>query len=114
MCTGCARKPVQTGFASWYGPGFAGRPTASGETFRPWRRTAAHRSLPFGTVVKVKRVDTGRSVRVVITDRGPFVEGRIIDLSRKAARRLQMIQDGVAQVEVKTVGCRPRFSGCDR
>lgn len=104
-----ARKPVETGQASWYGPGFRGKPTASGRPFRPWKRTAAHKSLPFGTVVKVTRLDTGESVRVVITDRGPFVKGRIIDLSRRAARRIDLVDDGVAPVEVKVVGHRRRY-----
>ncbi len=111
--TACAHRDVYSGKASWYGPGFAGNPTASGERFRPWKRTAAHKTLPFGTVVKVTRTDTGRTVRVVINDRGPFVQGRIIDLSRKAARRLRMIDDGVAPVEVKVVGCKERYGGCD-
>ncbi len=109
----CAHKQVQTGKASWYGPGFRGKPTASGEPFRPWKRTAAHKSLPFGTVVRVTRTDTGERVRVVINDRGPYVQGRIIDLSKKAARRVGMLDDGVAPVEVKVVGCKRRFGGCD-
>lgn len=103
-----ARHPVETGQASWYGPGFAGKPTASGETFRPGRRTAAHKTLPFGTVVKVTRTDTGESVRVVINDRGPYKAGRVIDVSEKAARRLDMKDAGVVPVEVKVVGCRER------
>lgn len=112
LLLGCGHPVLQTGAASWYGPGFAGRPTASGEPFRPGRRTAAHPTLPFGTVVKVTRVDTGRSVRVVINDRGPHVRGRIIDLARKAARRLEMIDAGVAPVELRVVGCRERYGGC--
>ncbi|MCB9764015.1 MAG: septal ring lytic transglycosylase RlpA family protein [Alphaproteobacteria bacterium] len=109
----CAPKVVEHGKASWYGPGFRGNPTASGEPFRPGlRRTAAHKTLPFGTVVKVTRTDTGRSVRVVINDRGPYTPGRVIDLSKKAARRIDMIDDGVAPVEVKVVGCRRRYDGC--
>lgn len=112
VLVGCAKKPVQTGKASWYGPGFRGKPTASGETFRPRKRTAAHKSLPFGSVVKVTRVDTGESVRVVINDRGPYAAGRVIDLSRRAARRIDMINDGVAEVELKVVGCRRRYDRC--
>lgn len=108
----CAHRQVQTGQASWYGPGFAGNPTASGERFRPYRRTAAHKTLPFGTVVRVTRTDTGQRVRVVINDRGPYVDGRIIDLSRRAARRIDMLDAGVAPVEVKVVGCKERFGGC--
>ena len=109
---GCMKAPVETGLASWYGPGFQGRPTASGETFRPWRRTAAHQTLPFGTVLRVTRVDNGRSVRVVINDRGPFVEGRIIDLSRRSARRLRMLDVGVSEVEIRIVGCKERYGRC--
>lgn len=112
-----ARPPAETGLASWYGPGFEGNPTASGEPFRPdLRRTAAHRDLPFGTVVKVTRTDTGQRVRVVVNDRGPYVDGRIVDLSRKAARRIEMVDAGVVPVEVKVVGCRRRYDGprsCD-
>jgi rare lipoprotein A len=114
LLVGCAKRPVQTGKASWYGPGFRGKPTASGEKFRPSRRTAAHKTLPFGTVVKVTRVDTGQSVRVVINDRGPYAAGRVIDLSRRAARRIDMISDGVAEVELKVVGCRRRYDRCKK
>lgn len=109
----CAHRPApERGQASWYGKAFRGKPTASGEPFRPSRRTAAHKTLPFGTVVRVTRLDTGDRVRVVITDRGPFVAGRIIDLSRKAARRIDMVQAGLAPVEVEVVGCRRRYGGC--
>lgn len=110
---GCAKAPQETGVASWYGPGFRGKPTASGERFRPRRRTAAHRTLPFGTVVKVTRTDTGRSVRVVINDRGPYAAGRVIDLSKRAARKVDMIQDGVAPVQLRVVGCRRRYAACN-
>lgn len=113
LAAGCAHRPApERGKASWYGKALAGNPTASGEPFRPSKRTAAHKSLPFGTVVKVTRADTGRSVKVVINDRGPFVAGRIIDLSRKAARKLDMIKVGVAPVEVRVVGCRARYGRC--
>lgn len=105
----CAPRHVETGLASWYGAELRGNPTASGEPFRPGlRRTAAHKTLPIGTVVKVTRTDTGESVRVVINDRGPYVERRIIDLSKKAARRIDLVQVGVAPVEVKVVGCKKR------
>ena len=96
----------QKGKASWYGKAYAGKPTASGETFRTWRKTAAHKTLPFGTKLKVTRIDTGKSVRVVVNDRGPFVKGRIIDLSRKAAKKLDMIDAGVVEVEIRIVGCK--------
>lgn len=115
LALGCAHKaPVESGLASWYGPGFAGNPTASGERFRPaLRRSAAHKTLPFGTVLRVSRTDTGRSVRVVVNDRGPFVAGRVVDLSRKAARRIDMVDDGVVPVELRIVGCRSRYEGCE-
>lgn len=109
---GCAKVPLETGVASWYGPGFAGRPTASGEPFRPGRRTCAHPDLPFGTVLRVERLDTGARVRVVVNDRGPFVHGRVVDLSRRAARRLGMIDDGLARVELTVVGCKARYGRC--
>lgn len=106
------KAPDQVGVASWYGKELAGRPTASGQRFRPWRRTAAHRSLPFGTVLKVTRPENGKTVRVVVNDRGPFVAGRVVDLSRKAARRLDMLDDGLATVELRVVGCRERYGRC--
>ncbi len=106
----CAHKPMPPGEASWYGPGFRGKKTASGERFWPnLRRTAAHRTLPFGTVVKVERRDTGQSVRVVINDRGPFVTGRVIDLSKKAARRIDLVDAGHAPVSLLVVGCKERY-----
>ena len=111
----CAHKaPPQQGKASWYGPGFAGKPTASGVPFRPSRRTAAHRTLPFGTVVKVTRTDTGEHVRVVINDRGPYAKSRVIDLSKKAAKRLDMLDAGVAPVKIEVVGCRRRYEACKK
>jgi len=109
-CAG--RPPPETGDASWYGPGFYGRPTASGEKFRRCKRTAAHKTLPFGTVLRVTRRDNGQRVRVVVNDRGPYVDGRIIDLSRRAARRLDMLDAGVAPVELKVVGCKEKYGGC--
>lgn len=114
LLLGCAKAPIETGVASWYGPGFAGKPTASGEPFRPGRRTCAHPTLPFGTVLRVERVDTGDRVRVVVNDRGPFVGGRVVDLSRRAARRLDMLDDGLARVELTVVGCRKRYGRCSR
>lgn len=97
------------GAASWYGPGFAGRRTANGEIFDPSQLTAAHRSLPFGTQLRVINLDNGRSVTVRINDRGPFVRGRIIDLSRAAAERIGMVGSGTAQVrlELLSVGDAP-------
>lgn len=95
--------------ASYYGEKFRGRPTASGEIFDPDQMTAAHKTLAFGTVVKVVRVDNGKSVTVRINDRGPFVEGRIIDLSEGAARKLDMIAAGVVKVRVEISGGNPDF-----
>ena len=92
---------AETGYASWYGGKFQGRQTASGEIFDTNQLTAAHKTLPFGTIVKVTNLDTGKSVRVRINDRGPFVEGRIIDLSRKAATEIGMMATGIAPVEVE-------------
>lgn len=95
----------ETGVASWYGDEFAGRPTSSGEIFDPRNLTAAHRSLPLSTWVEVTNLDNGRSVVVRINDRGPFADvgRRIIDLSREAAGRLQMIGAGTARVEVRAL-----------
>jgi len=93
--------------ASWYGEPFHGRRTASGERYDMHQLTAAHRTLPFGTVVRVTRRDSGARVEVRINDRGPFVRGRIIDLSYAAARRIGLDVDGVAPVEVVVVGSGP-------
>lgn len=97
-------RPDQVGNATWYGAAFAGRKTANGERFDPKLYTAAHRKLPFGTWVEVRRVDTGRVVRVRINDRGPWGhDDRIIDLSRKAAEDLDIVRAGVARVEIRVV-----------
>jgi len=89
------------GRASWYGPRFAGRRTASGERFDPRKLTAAHKTLPLGTRVRVTNLHNGRSVLVRINDRGPYVGGRVIDLSQAAARQLGMLRRGVASVIVQ-------------
>lgn len=94
---------LQEGIASWYGPGFEGRPTASGEVFDPGQLTAAHRTLPFGTRLRVVHVASGREVVVRINDRGPFIRGRVIDLSRAAAQRLNMIAEGTARVRLHVI-----------
>lgn len=94
----------ERGDASWYGHPYHGRRTASGEVYDMHRLTAAHRTMPFGTVVRVERRDTGADVRVRINDRGPFVRGRIIDLSYEAAKRIGLDVDGVAPVTVTVVG----------
>ena len=92
-----------TGQASWYGPGFYGNRTANGEVFRPGTYTAAHRSLPFGTRVKVTNLNNGRSAVVRINDRGPFTGGRIIDLAQGAASDLGVTASGVATVRLEVL-----------
>lgn len=91
------------GLASWYGPGFHGRKTASGERFNMYQLTAAHRTLPFGSQVRVTRLDSGQSVLVRINDRGPHVYSRIIDLSYQAARSINLIGPGSAPVRIEVV-----------
>lgn len=91
---------IGEGVASWYGPNFAGRRTANGEIFNPEEMTAAHRTLPFGSRVKVTNMDTGEEVIVRINDRGPFHGGRVIDLSQAAARQVGMIRAGEAAVRL--------------
>ncbi len=95
----------EEGLASWYGgnDGFEGKPTASGEIYDSSKMTAAHRDLPLGTVVEVADLETGKTARVRINDRGPFVQGRIIDLSRAAAQQIEMIGPGVARVRIVVV-----------
>ena len=93
-----------SGKASWYGGKFHGRRTASGEIFNKYALTAAHRYLPFGTRVKVTNVNNGRSVIVKINDRGPFIKGRVIDLSMGAAKAIGLINVGVAPVEISVLG----------
>ncbi|MGA2639323.1 MAG: septal ring lytic transglycosylase RlpA family protein [Spirochaetia bacterium] len=96
-------EPGLEGFASWYGGKFHGRLTSSGEVFDTNDMTAAHRTLPFGTMVKVTNLDNGKFAVVKINDRGPFVEGRIIDLSRAAAEEIDMLGQGVARVSLDIV-----------
>ena len=95
-----ASGPGTTGLASWYGAALAGKKTASGEPFDPNALTAAHRTFAFGKCVRVEVVETGASVEVRINDRGPFVEGRIIDVSEAAARALGFVEQGVARVRL--------------
>ncbi len=97
----CAAKITETGNASYYGDQFVHRPMANGKKFSQHKLTAAHKILPLGTKVTVINLTNHERVRVRITDRGPFVKGRIIDLSKKAARRIDMIDAGVAQVELR-------------
>jgi len=103
----------EEGEASWYGPGFHGKRTASGEVYDMEDMTAAHRRLPFGTLVRVENRDNGRRAVVRINDRGPFAHGRIIDLSRAAARQIGMLGSGTARVRIVVV--QPsRMQGCSQ
>jgi rare lipoprotein A len=92
---------VEQGIASWYGVPFHGRRAANGEVYDMNQPTAAHRTLPFGSIVRVTNLDNGRQTQVRITDRGPFVEGRIIDLSFAAARSVDMVGAGIAHVRLE-------------
>ena len=94
---------TERGLASWYGPGFNGRATASGEIYDMYDHTAAHKTLPLGTVVEVRNRDNGRRTQVRINDRGPHVKSRIIDLSGAAAEKLGMLDAGEATVSIEIV-----------
>ena len=98
LCSG-----FETGYASWYGGKFNGRQTANGEIFDTTKFTAAHKTLPFGTMVKVTNIKNTESVNVRINDRGPFIEGRIIDLSKAAAETIKMTGAGVALVTIEII-----------
>lgn len=95
-----ARGFQEVGLASWYGGKFHGRRTANAEIFNKYAMTAAHKTLPMGTILRVESLKTGREVTVRINDRGPFIRGRIIDLSYKAARRLGIIRSGIEKVRI--------------
>lgn len=101
----------ETGMASWYGDQFNGRPTASGERFDMQALTAAHKTLPLPGLVEVTNLANGRRIVARVNDRGPFVEGRIIDLSRGAADALDLRRAGVGQVQVRYLGRAPRLGG---
>lgn len=94
---------VQYGKASYYGEKFHGRKTASGEIFNKWAYTCAHKKLPFNTKVKVTNLKNQKTVVVRVNDRGPFVKGRIIDLSFAAAKKIGMVKDGVVKVKVEVI-----------
>ena len=105
LLAGCARNlrpesPAEEGEASWYGPGLYGRKTASGEVLRPGTLTAAHRTLPFGTCLRVTNLENGKAVEVRVNDRGPYAAGRIVDVSEAAARALGMRGRGVTRVRL--------------
>ena len=110
-CGGSKSAFTQSGQGSYYADKFAGRATTSGAPYRPGRLTAAHNTLPFGTKIKVTNVRNGRSVKVVVNDRGPHVKGRIVDVSKRAARKLGLLDAGVIPVQLKVVrAARPSFS----
>ena len=100
----------EEGIASWYGNPYHGRAAANGEIYDMEKFTAAHRTLPFGTWVRVYNLDTGKSVEVRITDRGPFVDDRVIDLSRAAARAIDMIGPGLARVRLEIIASPATFA----
>jgi len=100
----------EVGIASWYGPGFDGRRTANGEVYDMNGISAAHKTLPFGTIVRVVDLETGRSVVVRINDRGPFIKGRIIDLSKGAAEALGIVGKGIAKVGLRILHWPPGYS----
>jgi len=101
--TGADRTEPETGLASWYGYPYHGRPAADGEIYDMEKLTAAHRTLPFNTLVRVVNLENTKTVDVRIIDRGPFVEGRIIDLSHAAARAIDIVEAGTAMVRVEVL-----------
>ncbi len=119
LAAGCATNRYQPprpgdsirGVSSWYGEKFHGRPTASGVIYDMHGLTAAHRELPLGTVVDVRNLENGRQVRVEINDRGPFIRGRILDLSYGAAKQIGMAEAGLAKVEIRIVSVGRGKSG---
>lgn len=102
---GCAstKRVTETGMASWYGPNFHGKTTANGETYDQNELTAAHKTLPFNSVVRVTNLDNGKQVTVRINDRGPYARGRVIDLSKAAAQEVDMIGPGIARVRIEVL-----------
>jgi rare lipoprotein A len=99
-----ARGFTQSGIASWYGKKFHGRKTSNGEIYDMYAMTAAHKTLPFGTYVRVHNLNNNKKIEVRINDRGPFIRGRIIDLSKKAAKKLGIIGPGTAPVKIEALG----------
>jgi rare lipoprotein A len=101
---------AQVGNASWYGPEFHGRLTASGARFDQNKMTAAHRTLPLNTPVRVTNLENNKAIVVVVNDRGPYVKGRVLDLSKAAAKALDMVDDGVVRVKIEPLakpGAKP-------
>jgi rare lipoprotein A len=117
-CTSPAPRPVyfpgypigyvERGMASWYGPGFQGNKTANGERYDMHKLTAAHRTLPLGSIALVRSATTGKEITVRINDRGPFAKGRVLDLSYESARTLGMVGHGTDQIELRVIGFQGR------
>ena len=103
-------QPAHIGEASWYGPGFQGKKTASGEIFDDSKLTAAHKTIPLGSKAKVTNLTNGKSVEVKINDRGPFIDGRMVDLSQAAAKALGMIDRGTARVQIDLLPDAPTMT----
>lgn len=106
-CGGSKSAFTQSGQGSYYADKFDGRPTASGVPYRPGQLTAAHNTLPFGTRLKVTNTRNGHSVKVVVNDRGPHAKGRIVDVSKRAARKLDIVDAGVAPMKIKVLRMGP-------
>lgn len=102
---------IQRGIASWYGPGFHGNKTANGEQYNMHQLTAAHRTLPLGSIAVVRSLTSGRQVTVRINDRGPFVKGRVVDLSLAGAKAIGMMGKGIDEVELRVIGYVPKAEG---
>lgn len=97
----CVQSKEQVGLASWYGPGFHGKTTACGQTYNQHMLTIAHKTLPCGTLVTVTNLDNNRQISTVVTDRGPYVKGRIADLSFKVAKQLDTLKQGVVKIRLE-------------
>jgi len=102
---------VQTGTASWYGEDFHGKPTASGEVYDMYGYTAAHKTIPLGSKVRVTNLENGRQIIVPVNDRGPFVGDRVIDMSYGSAQRLGMVEEGLAKVRIEVLEIPHTYTG---
>jgi rare lipoprotein A len=102
-----------TGIASWYGPNFHAKKTSNGEIYNMYSMTAAHKTLPMNTVLRVDNLENGKSIIVRINDRGPFVDGRIIDLSNVAARKIDMVRKGTVRVKITVLGYNGQIKNYD-
>jgi rare lipoprotein A len=103
MVAGPARAALQRGQASWYGQFHEGRLMANQRPFRMTQATVAHRTLPLGTMVELRNLENGRMAKAEVTDRGPYVRGRVLDVSRAIAERLHMVHPGTAPVEIRVL-----------